>query len=272
MTTHRTPRMNHLHVLAVLLAALVSRVASRSSFITPPPPGPAGNYQDNPTHKEGQQLEFQWTSNLKRINLGMWQEYPTPRDGNGTAYYQSLLEGSKETSLSWTVSLAHFSRNVGKGEAAILYLAIYDAETNARDTTCHYFNVTAARDSTSISISASASSSTVLSTPTKSASTSWSTGLSTPTTSPDTKSPGLTTGAAVGVAIGAVIGGLVVISTLGFLSWRCSRRTKRSSGRAVPAYPVLSGKPELEATSYQPRFEEGRYTQHDGPRPIYEAP
>ncbi|TWU71790.1 hypothetical protein ED733_003591 [Metarhizium rileyi] len=91
MTTHRTPRMNHLHVLAVLLAALVSHVASRSSFITPPPPGPAGNYQDNPTHKEGQQLEFQWISNLKRINLGMLQEYPTPRDGNGTAYYQSLL-------------------------------------------------------------------------------------------------------------------------------------------------------------------------------------
>lgn len=76
--------------LVVLVAVFSTSVASKTSFITPPPPGPGGNYQDNPTHKEGRQLEFKWTSNvLKLMNLGLWQEYPTP--GDGTAYYLSLL-------------------------------------------------------------------------------------------------------------------------------------------------------------------------------------
>lgn len=87
--------MNLQLALAVLIAVFSTTVASTSSFITPPPPGPAGNFQDNPTHKEGQQLEFQWTSDLKTLDLVLWQDYPTPGGNTGTAYFLNLLSTYK---------------------------------------------------------------------------------------------------------------------------------------------------------------------------------
>lgn len=179
-----------------------------------------------------------------------------------------FTENSTATSLKWTVSLARFSKNVAKGEAAIFYLGLYDSSSGVRDTTCHYFNVTIdTLSSASVTSSLPAASTTAVSTSSTVVS---STGTSTPTTGADAKNSGLSTGATAGVAVGATLGGLLVLGGLGFLAWRCLRR----DAKQVMVEPALTEyKPELPVPPHQSNGRQQRnYTQDYGQQPVYEAP
>lgn len=184
-----------------------------------------------------------------------------------------FVENTTAMSLNWTVSLARFSKNVAKGEAAIFYLALYDSETNTREATCHYFNVTVnSASSTSVTSSPPITSTSAVST-SSTTMTVTSTGTSTPTMEADTRSSGLSTGATAGVAVGATLGGLLVLGGLGFLAWRCLRREKSSANPVVVEPALPEHKSELPADPYQSYGQEQRHhTQDYGPQPIHEAP
>jgi hypothetical protein len=81
--------MYSLGPLALAFAACLVGVRSTSSFSQPPGSGPAGNYRDNPEYDVGEKIDVQWTSDLERMDLWLWQEYPAAAEGS--YYYYKLL-------------------------------------------------------------------------------------------------------------------------------------------------------------------------------------
>ncbi|KAK2595656.1 hypothetical protein QQS21_006629 [Conoideocrella luteorostrata] len=260
---------------AVLIAALSTAVTCQSQFILPPPPGPPGNYQDNPTHKEGQKLEVQWTSNLSYMNLILWQEYPVPPDTTGREYYQTLADRTRSTSLIWTVNLApSFSKKVAKDEDAIFYLGLYDPDTpDKRVAACHYFNVTIDNAAVTTSVTSETTSTPSATAVSSSSAVSTTASTSTSTSMPVTESgAGLSNGAVAGIAVGATVGGLLLLGALGFLAWR-HLRSRRDHTPAAMGPSVTENKPELSGQPSYHGSETPNYYNHQyKPAPVHEAP
>jgi hypothetical protein len=69
--------MNILLAIWLLVAAILARVMPKSSFITPPPSGLEGDYKDNPTYQEGQEINIEWQTGHQFAYLRLFQEYPS---------------------------------------------------------------------------------------------------------------------------------------------------------------------------------------------------
>lgn len=117
---------------------------------------------------------------------------------------------------------------MGKGQAAVFYLALYAPGVADMDASSHYFNVTID--------SASTSSASATATTTKQAASS--AAKAAETTEASDSSKGLSTGAVAGIAVGATAVGLVLLGALGFFLWK-RLRTEDSGGKYTPGqqYP-----------------------------------
>lgn len=188
-------------------------------------------------------------------------------------------EGTRSTSLIWTVSFNGFSTDVADGESAIFYLALYESGTNTIDATCHYFNVTVPTSETTTASTATTVSTNVgTGKPTPEPDTT-TTGSSTKTSTSDSESTsdsnsdsGLSTGAVAGIAVGATLGGVLALGGLGFLIWKYLIRKRDPSGQYTQGQqvPPEENKHELAGANWvHPPQGEPRV---QGPGGIYEAP
>ncbi|KID94097.1 hypothetical protein MAJ_09936, partial [Metarhizium majus ARSEF 297] len=240
----------------LFLCALAANAVCKTNFTQPPANGPNANYQDNPVYQQGQKIDVQWKSDLDTMDLFVFQQYPAA--GKGVQFLKKLREGTRSTSLIWTVSLDGLSRNVPRGENAILYFAVLRARSPDRDGTSHYFNV-------SVPDAASTTASATQTSTTTSAATDVPSHAATPEpASSGESSPGLSRGGVAGVAVGSTVGGLLLLGGMGLLAWRKMRRGKPAEDAAVEdAKP-----PELAG----PAIHEAPPGHHPSGTPVYEAP
>ncbi|EFY95532.1 hypothetical protein X797_008203 [Metarhizium robertsii] len=267
----------------LFLCALAANAVCKTNFTQPPANGPNANYQDNPVYQQGQKIDVQWKSDLDTMDLFVFQQYPAA--GKGVQFLKKLrgrsrchkpapfplstrpssrtnrtpwrhIEGTRSTSLIWTVSLDGLSRNVPRGENAILYFAVLRARSPDRDGTSHYFNVSVP-DAASTTAPATQTSDV----PTMSTTTSAATDV--PASSGES-SPGLSRGGVAGVAVGSTVGGLLLLGGMGLLAWRKMRRGRPAEDAAVSDAkpPELAGPAIHEAPAeHRPRS-----------TPVYEVP
>lgn len=73
-------------VFAASFLWLCSFALSRNIFNKPPSGGLSGDYSENPTYQEGQQVEFLWESDVTYVDIGIFQKYPAPSDKYYSAY------------------------------------------------------------------------------------------------------------------------------------------------------------------------------------------
>ncbi len=71
-------------LVAGLTVALASSTAHAStSFIKPPPDGPAGDYDTNPRYTDGKPIEIIFRTDLQKMNVAAVQDYPLQGDVHG---------------------------------------------------------------------------------------------------------------------------------------------------------------------------------------------
>ncbi|KID84786.1 hypothetical protein MGU_07936 [Metarhizium guizhouense ARSEF 977] len=272
----------------LFLCALAANAVCKTNFTQPPANGPNANYQDNPVYQQGQKIDVQWKSDLDTMDLFVFQQYPAA--GKGVQFLKKLrgtsrchkaalstrpssrtnhiprwhIEGTRSTSLIWTVSLDGLSRNVPRGENAILYFAVLRARSPDRDGTSHYFNVSVP-DTASTTAPATQTSDVPTMSTTTSAATDVPPHAATPEpASSGESSPGLSRGGVAGVAVGSTVGGLLLLGGMGLLAWRKMRR-----GRPVEDAAVEDAKPPELAG---PAIHEAPSEHHPRSTPVYEAP
>ncbi|OAQ58324.1 hypothetical protein VFPPC_11659 [Pochonia chlamydosporia 170] len=254
----------------ICLCAFVVSVLGKSRFTQPPANGPDGNYQDNPVYALGKQVDVQWQSDLDTMDLILFEQYPAA--GKGVQYLKKLRQGSRSTSLIWTVSLDGLSRNVTKGEDVVLYFAVLRAGTPNKDAMSHYFNVTLPDTTTSATGTPTAS--TMVMTTSSMTNVPTNTPTGTTTTEPESSgaSSGLSNGAVAGIAVGCTLGGILVLGGIGLLAWKKFRKGKGESSDDVQASEVKP--PELAAPPAPPVYEAPAtpLQSRQPAAPIYEAP
>ncbi|EFY87362.1 hypothetical protein J3458_015491 [Metarhizium acridum] len=248
----------------LFLCVFIAGVVGKTNFTQPPANGPNANYQDNPVYQPGQKIDVQWKSDLETMDLFVFQQYPAA--GKGVQYLKKLQEGTRSTSLIWTVSLDGLSKNVPRGGNAILYFAVLRAKSPDKDGISHYFNVSIP-DTASTTASATQTSGVPT---TISMTTSAVTDAPSNTTTPEPESSGgsnsgLSPGGIAGVAVGSTVGGILLLGGIGLLAWKKMQRGKPAEEAQVSEAkpPELAGPAIHEAPS-----------EHHQPRdaPIYEAP
>ena len=74
--------------ILAIAGALAATVKADSKFSRPPGAGPPGDYRDNPSYDVGEKLDVQWDSDLERMDLRLWQDYPAA--GGGNSFYYRL--------------------------------------------------------------------------------------------------------------------------------------------------------------------------------------
>ncbi|KJK87876.1 hypothetical protein H633G_08296 [Metarhizium anisopliae BRIP 53284] len=239
----------------LFLCALAANAVCKTNFTQPPANGPNANYQDNPVYQQGQKIDVQWKSDLDTMDLFVFQQYPAA--GKGVQFLKKLREGTRSTSLIWTVSLDGLSRNVPRGENAILYFAVLRARSPDRDGGSHYFNVSVPDAASTTAPATQTSDVPTMSTTTPAA-------TDVPASSGESSSPGLSRGGVAGVAVGSTVGGLLLLGGMGLLAWRKMRR-----GRPAEEAAVSDAKPPELAG---PAIHEAPAEHHSRSTPVYEAP
>lgn len=81
--------MHSLKRLICFLSLLFASVHCESYISKPGPGAETGDHEDNPTYKEGNDINFKWRTNITNVKLMLWQTWPNP--GGGQAYYYNLL-------------------------------------------------------------------------------------------------------------------------------------------------------------------------------------
>ncbi|OLN96896.1 hypothetical protein CCHL11_02462 [Colletotrichum chlorophyti] len=228
--------------VAVLLGSLLSRsVRSETRFLRPPGPGPLEDYRDNPVFELGEKIDLQWETDLKAVDLLVWQQQPNP---SSKTVFARLASSYKSKSLVWTVNYKGFPSSHDPELSEVYFLQLFKYGDTAVNMTSHYFNITQP------AAPASASSPfTIRSTPTppKSISTPASTTPSanptlepaaavpsaTPTSGPDlaVKEAGFSSRAVAGIAVGAALG-MPLLAGLAWLVWRF-RKAWRPAARSA---------------------------------------
>ncbi|KAH9903679.1 hypothetical protein F4778DRAFT_94638 [Xylariomycetidae sp. FL2044] len=210
--------------------AVIRPVFADTKFLRPPDSGPNGDFSDNPTYKIGDTLNIQWDTNLKEVDLLLWQS--PDDDGTGP---QRLLTSSGSTSYQWTVSDAFFP---GDRDGITYFFQLFNTSATSPDGGSHYFNITQATTSTTstsmTSTSTSTSSTTISGTPTS---------VPIPiesNPSSSSSSSGLSSGAIAGIAVGVALAAIFA-ALAAFLLIR--RRRKQSQGAAGAAYHPANGGP-----------------------------
>ncbi|OBT82059.1 hypothetical protein VE02_09372 [Pseudogymnoascus sp. 03VT05] len=255
---------------------------NNSYFLVPPGGGPFGNYDANSKYKVGMNLNIEWQSDLETTDLVLQQDYPA----TGKAYV--LISDTKSKSLNWEVSFYNFATGDGNGNDAVFYLTLFGAGHDDKIiTTCHYFNITVPKVSSTTSAltvnptSTSSSPSSTSSSPSSSsaaaaAAAATEAAATPPTLEPEPNPyPGPSTGAVAGIAVGATLAGLLVLGGLGFLVWRHFSKKKSTeqytSGHQAPPPVEEYYKPPVAGRGCN-QFSPPPQTLAQDPGGLYEVP
>lgn len=264
-----------------LIAVLVTRGLSDTVFRKPPVPGNHGDFSENPTYEVGDTVEIEWVTNLDKVTVYLWQDFPPASNVNAMQFCawpspaHSMAGLTKfhiaETTsrrVQWTVnipgSFSTFKDSDGKN-SVVAYFALYGTGATSWDAICHYFNITdpgeSERTSTTseeqeTSTEETADSATPFTTEatTEGSSTSAQTTDSGPTpavketASPDgsggdsSSDTGLSAGTVAGISIGSTIGVLLLAGAVVFLIWR-RRRSKPQPPAEQPSSSLVGRQP-----------------------------
>ncbi|OHE90553.1 hypothetical protein CORC01_14151 [Colletotrichum orchidophilum] len=226
-----------IHMLAVILLGVFfifpACARSENRFRRPPGPGPAGDFRDNPVYTLGDNIDLQWETDLKNIDLILWQQQP-PANMKGP--YAKLAINSTIKSLVWTVGYAGFPPTLDPDMSPVYFLQLFKTGQTGSSATSHYFNITRTDRTSTSSTRPSASLKTTLSSSTPALALGSATATSTSTPSVSTAAAAaddedqLSSSAVAGVAVGATLGALGLI---GFLAWLIRRHLKRRREMAV---------------------------------------
>ncbi|WQF89788.1 hypothetical protein CDEST_14802 [Colletotrichum destructivum] len=227
-------------LLGILYPAALAR--SENRFRRPPGPGPTGDYRDNPVYTLGDEIDLQWETSFKAVDVVLWQQQPK---GNMKPPFSKLAVNSKAKSLVWTVGYAGFPSNHDPELSSVYFVQLFKTGETAGNVTSHYFNITKPVSTTSSSSSSSFSpsisrtlslqTSSTTSTPptttpatlvlgpaiTASSPSSPSATTTTMTTAPPASEGRLPRGTVAGIAVGATLGAL---SVLVLAAWVVVRR------------------------------------------------
>ncbi|TQN66700.1 hypothetical protein CSHISOI_08735, partial [Colletotrichum shisoi] len=230
-------RLLTLLLLGILYPAALAR--SENRFRRPPGPGPTGDYRDNPVYTLGDEIDLQWETSFKAVDVVLWQQQQ-PR-GNTKSPFSKLAVNSKAKSLVWTVGYAGFPSSHDPELSPVYFVQLFKTGETTGNVTSHYFNITKPASTTSSSSSSSLSpfvsrtlslqTSSTTSTPANTTTTATlALGPAIITTSPSSPSATTTTpasedrlprGTVAGIAVGATLGAL---SVLVLAAWVVVRR------------------------------------------------
>ncbi|KAK7229416.1 hypothetical protein V2G26_001586 [Clonostachys chloroleuca] len=234
-------------VFAASFLWLCSFALSRNIFNKPPSGGLSGDYSENPTYQEGQQVEFLWESDVTYVDIGIFQKYPAPSDKYYSAY---VVRNTSSTSYRWNMAKTLRGEPPPEGENSIFWLVMYDASEEKQITDSHYFNVTRIRTTTITTTNTSSESSS---------STSAAPTAATTTTDSQVSGSGLSTGAIAGIAVGATLAGVLVAAAIAFFFWR-HIQTANKGANAHPFASGAGGKPIIDdqhqRTSVPPHYDQ----------------
>ncbi|CCF41965.1 hypothetical protein CH063_12086 [Colletotrichum higginsianum] len=181
-------RLLTLLLLGILYPATLAR--SENRFRRPPGPGPTGDYRDNPVYTLGDEIDLQWETSFKAVDVVLWQQQPK---GNTKPAFSRLAVNSKAKSLVWTVGYAGFPSNHDPELSPVYFVQLFKTGETTGNVTSHYFNITKPVSTTSFSSS------------------SVSRTLSLQTSSTTTSEDRLSSGTVAGIAVGATLGAILVL-------------------------------------------------------------
>ncbi|KAJ9502458.1 hypothetical protein H2202_001579 [Exophiala xenobiotica] len=216
--------MNHL-LLAIGLSSL-ARVAAQTPstyFVNPPAAGGGLFFAENKVYAVDSSINVQWVTDEDSYDIFLWQQsigVESATEGSSPIY--TKITGSEEDGgFSWTVALLQFSLN----QSNVFFLALSPAgavDLNSA-VTSHYFNVTAASDTTS-SVSSPASSTFTsfepasTSIPTTTIATATFSPSSSSTLSPTADKSSSSSNTTIGVGVGVGLGlGIPLLLIIGFM-------------------------------------------------------
>lgn len=175
-------RLLTLLLLGILYPATLAR--SENRFRRPPGPGPTGDYRDNPVYTLGDEIDLQWETSFKAVDVVLWQQqpkgntksafsrlagesfllsYPPPRlPRENSCLSEFVISGltrlqikvnSKAKSLVWTVGYAGFPSNHDPELSPVYFVQLFKTGETTGNVTSHYFNITKPVSTTSVSSS-----------------------------------------------------------------------------------------------------------------------
>ncbi|KAK6218338.1 hypothetical protein QIS74_06218 [Colletotrichum tabaci] len=214
-------RLLTLLLLGILYPATLAR--SENRFRRPPGPGPTGDYRDNPVYSLGDEIDLQWETSFKAVDVVLWQQQPK---GNTKPAFSKLAVNSKAKSLVWTVGYAGFPSNHNPELSPVYFVQLLKTGETTGNVTSHYFNITKPASTTSFSSSSvsrtlSLQPSSTPSTPATTTPATLALGPAITTSSPSspsattTATPAsedrLSSGTVAGIAVGATLGAILVL-------------------------------------------------------------
>ncbi|RSL94958.1 hypothetical protein CEP52_012325 [Fusarium oligoseptatum] len=213
-----------------LLAAAC--VHSETVFQRPPGPGPNRDYRDDPIYELGQEIDLIWEMDFEEASIVIWQQDINKVFGD-KSYYAEVIQNTKSTRYTWKVTYDGFPVDHDPKLSNVYFFQLFDTTGNATPITCHYFNITDPK--TTSTSSAATTSTTTTASKTFTTRTPSVTAEKVAATSQveEDGEKGLSNGAITGIAVGAGIGG-IVLSGLGFLLWR---RFRGGGGPNTPRSP-----------------------------------
>ncbi|OBR03949.1 hypothetical protein CH63R_13076 [Colletotrichum higginsianum IMI 349063] len=215
-------RLLTLLLLGILYPATLAR--SENRFRRPPGPGPTGDYRDNPVYTLGDEIDLQWETSFKAVDVVLWQQQPK---GNTKPAFSRLAVNSKAKSLVWTVGYAGFPSNHDPELSPVYFVQLFKTGETTGNVTSHYFNITKPVSTTSFSSSSvsrtlSLQTSSTTSTPSTTTPATLALGPAITTSSPSPSTTTMTTttpasedrlssGTVAGIAVGATLGAILVL-------------------------------------------------------------
>ncbi|KAJ0160916.1 hypothetical protein CTA2_7082 [Colletotrichum tanaceti] len=218
-------RLLTLLLLGILYPAALAR--SENGFRRPPGPGPTGDYRDNPVYMLGDEIDLQWETSLKAVDVVLWQQQPK---GNAKPAFSRLAVNLKAKSLVWTVGYAGFPSYHDPELSPVYFVQLFKTGETTGNVTSHYFNITKPV-STTLSLQTSTTSTPATTIPATfalepaiTAASSSPSRSATTTPAAEDRPP---SGTVAGIAVGATLGAL---SVLALAAWavvrRCALRRK----------------------------------------------
>ncbi|OBS20071.1 hypothetical protein FPOA_11792 [Fusarium poae] len=189
----------------------------------------------NNRYDDGETIPIIFNSNIKRVDLYVYQVLDTPGSGESD---------SEPNSNGWNWKAQYDASNVTKnGEDCIYWFEVIDTEHRGTLAQSQYVNVSAPKlDETETAIASTTSTTLAVETtisatdtsPSDEASSTSPSDEASSTSEPSSKS-GLSQGEIAGVAVGATIGALLILGGMGWMVWR--RRARRKNDAAVAELP-----------------------------------
>ncbi|RSL46930.1 hypothetical protein CEP53_010133 [Fusarium sp. AF-6] len=213
-----------------LLAAAC--VHCETVFQRPPGPGPNRDYRDDPIYELGQEIDLIWEMDFEEASIVIWQQDINKVFGD-KSYYAEVIQNTKSTRYTWKVTYDGFPVDHDPKLSNVYFFQLFDTTGNVTPITCHYFNITDPKTTSTSSAATTGTTTTASKTfTTRTPSVTAEKAAATSQVEEDGEK-GLSNGAIAGIAVGAGIGG-ILLSGLGFLLWR---RFRGGGGPNTPRSP-----------------------------------